>query len=135
MNRSMQRVTEEIANTLVQEMASPLATANPASGGVVDLLVQQLGEDVLRRLDRTSWRARPADGGIEERLGKMERALDRLVSSGGDADEDEVSNRTTSFPNLKYAKPKYQGVESLLNYMEKGGGEGGLKLVIMNFND
>jgi hypothetical protein len=131
----MQRVTEDISNTLVQEIGSPLATANPAAAGIVDLLVQQMGDEVLRRLDRTSWRARPADGGIEERLRRMERALDRLVSSEGDADEDEVSNRATSFPNLKYAKPKYQGVQSLLNYMEKGGGEGGMKLVIMNFND
>lgn len=135
MNKALQRVTDEIANTLVQEMASPQAPANPVSGGVVDLLVQQLGEDVLRRLDGTSRRARPADEGIEGRLRRMERTLNRLVSSGGDADEDEAGNSTTSFPNLKYAKPKYQGVESLLNYMEKGGGEGGLKLVIMNFND
>lgn len=135
MNRALEGVAQDIANTLVQEMAGPLAPANPASSGVVDLLIQQLGEDVVRRLDQVRWGPRPADGGMEERLLKLEQKLDRLIDGGGDADEDEVSNRTTSFPNLKYAKPKYHKVESLLNYMEKGGGEGGLKLVIMNFND
>ena len=36
---------------------------------------------------------------------------------------------------LKYAKSKYQNVESLLNYIETKEDEGGIKLVIMNFND
>jgi len=40
------------------------------------------------------------------------------------------------YPNLKYRKPKYKNVESILNYVESEGGSGEIiKLVIMNFND
>ena len=40
------------------------------------------------------------------------------------------------FPNLKYRKPKYKNVESILKYVEdEDGPSGGVKLVIMNFND
>ncbi|MFH1428028.1 MAG: hypothetical protein ABIG60_05925 [Patescibacteria group bacterium] len=40
------------------------------------------------------------------------------------------------YPNLKYRKPKYKNVESILNYVETEGGSGEkIKLVIMNFND
>ena len=41
----------------------------------------------------------------------------------------------TSFPNLKYAKSKYKDMESVLKYVEQDQEKGGLKLVIMNFND
>lgn len=40
------------------------------------------------------------------------------------------------FPNLKYRKPKYKNVESVLKYVEsEKDDKGGVKLVIMNFND
>ena len=40
------------------------------------------------------------------------------------------------FPNLKYRKPKYKNVESVLKYVESEKDDtGGVKLVIMNFND
>ena len=40
------------------------------------------------------------------------------------------------FPNLKYRKPKYKNVESILNYVESNEDDkAGVKLVIMNFND
>lgn len=39
------------------------------------------------------------------------------------------------FPNLKYRKPKYKNVESVLKYVEGEEGANGIKLVIMNFND
>jgi hypothetical protein len=46
-----------------------------------------------------------------------------------------VHDGRTSFPNLKYAKPKYKNVESVLKYIEDSQDTGGFKLVIMNFND
>ena len=50
-------------------------------------------------------------------------------------DDGGAKEGSSSFPNLKYAMPKYNNVESLLNYVEKGEEQGGLKRVIMNFND
>ena len=41
----------------------------------------------------------------------------------------------TDLSNLKYGKSKYKNVESLLNYIETKEADGGIKLVIMNFND
>lgn len=39
------------------------------------------------------------------------------------------------YPNLKYRKPKYKDVESILKYNEDEDDKSGVKLVIMNFND
>ena len=40
------------------------------------------------------------------------------------------------FPNLKYAKPKYSNVSELIKYVESDKPqEGGVKIIIMNFND
>lgn len=40
------------------------------------------------------------------------------------------------YPNLKYRKPKYKDTGDILKYIESDGpGTGGVKLVIMNFND
>ena len=40
------------------------------------------------------------------------------------------------FPNLKYAKPKYSNVSELIKYVESDKPqEGGIKIIIMNFND
>jgi len=40
------------------------------------------------------------------------------------------------FPNLKYAKPKYENVSELIKFVESDQPqEGGVKIIIMNFND
>lgn len=40
------------------------------------------------------------------------------------------------FPNLKYNKPKYSNVSELIKYVESDKPqEGGIRLIIMNFND
>jgi hypothetical protein len=76
----------------------------------------------------------------EQGLAKAEKKLEKLNKKllgekQNDNDEDEVKNTDSSFPNLKYARPKYKNVDSVLKYIE-GQEEGkGVKLVIMNFND
>ena len=67
-----------------------------------------------------------------DRLLEVEKKLERLSA---ELDFDPGKAGGTNLPNLKYAKSKYQDVESLLNYVGKGDDQGGLKLVIMNFND
>lgn len=39
------------------------------------------------------------------------------------------------YPNLKYAKAKYENVNEVMKYIESEGGADGIKIVIMNFND
>lgn len=47
----------------------------------------------------------------------------------------EAEDTRVIYPNLKYAKPKYQNVSEILKYVESKEDKGGVKLVIMNFND
>lgn len=47
-----------------------------------------------------------------------------------------IAREDAHYPNLKYRKPKYEHVESILKYVETPEEKGqGVKLVIMNFND
>ena len=39
------------------------------------------------------------------------------------------------YPNLKYAKAKYENVQEVMKYIESDGSGDGIKIVIMNFND
>jgi len=81
---------------------------------------------------KTSTGAAPMDTGVQARIGALETQLEALAKRITEAFQ---SGEGTNLPNLKYAKPKYQNVESLLNYIESKDDEGGVKLVIMNFND
>ena len=77
--------------------------------------------------------------GLQIGLGTVEETAEverhRARQGEEDDDEDEVEGSGSSYPNLKYAKPKYKNVESVLKYVESDEDRGGLKLVIMNFND
>lgn len=75
---------------------------------------------------------------IQSALAKVEEKLNRALnlSVDNDDDDDDLSDPRVNFPNLKYAKPKYKNMESVLKYIESDDGRsGGVKLVIMNFND
>lgn len=75
---------------------------------------------------------------IQSALAKAEEKLNRALSLSvdNDDDDDDLSDPRANFPNLKYAKPKYKNMESVLKYIESDDGRsGGVKLVIMNFND
>lgn len=72
--------------------------------------------------------------GLMKAEGKLTTILEKgLTDSLGD--EDEVKGTQAKYPNLKYMKPKYANVESILKYVESKDDQGGVKLVIMNFND
>lgn len=127
-------MAREISHGLINEIeAQPLPT--PAATGVVDLLFQHLADEVVKQIDTS----RQGDLAVEE-LGSRLQALETKVGSllstrDADDDEDEVNGTGSALPNLKYAKPKYKGVDSVLKYIEGDDDKGGVKLVIMNFND
>ncbi len=71
---------------------------------------------------------------------KLEKVLSKLAKAGqddddDDDDDDDEDDGRSRFPNLKYAQPKYQNLESVIKHVESNDGKGGFKLVIMNFND
>ena len=133
MKRSFKGIAREISQGLVSEMSARRVVDNSPTSGVVQVLLQQLTDEVLRQVEEDSSEAALLEG-LETRLQRLETRLEKLAGAD-DQDEDEVEARGSSLPNLKYAKPKYKDVESLLNYIESGDDKGGLKLVIMNFND
>ena len=132
MNKALQGVTDQIAGTLIHEIAGDQQVARPPYQDMVDRLARMMGEEVAAWMERIN-----ADTGTEvkavlDRLLEVEKKLEKLSS---ELDSVSAKEGSSSFPNLKYAKSKYQNVESLLNYVESGEDQGGLKLVIMNFND
>ena len=67
---------------------------------------------------------------------KIGRALNASVDNDDDDDNDDDEPKLSDrLPNLKYAKQKYENMESVLKYVESPDDKGGVKLVIMNFND
>ncbi len=132
MKKLLQDMAEEIARGLVQEMGSYRPVAKPASTGIVDLLLPRIAQEVVRQLDSMNSSASSYNEDLEDRLLELGRRRKRQGSRFSDAfaspDED-------AFPNPGDAKAKYKNVESFMNYLESAESEGGIKLVIMNFND
>ena len=136
MNRKLRRdLGQEIAERMVREMASDQRTETPEPASSVDVLLQQLATSVVGLLREAGSRQPTTDPGFEARLQKAERRLAKLASVEGDDDDDGPDGSWEGTPNLKYAKPKYKDVESVLKYVEDEGCGGSIKLVIMNFND
>ncbi len=132
LHRALQSLAEEIARSLVQEVESCRVVAKPASAGVVDLLLPQLAEEVVRQLGTVSRITDSSSEDFEDRLLEVERKLKNLALGVPDIVGDQDGS---TLGNLKYAKSKYKNVESLMNYIESSKREDGVKLVIMNFND
>ncbi len=132
MKKLLQDMVEEIARGLVQEMGSSRPVAKPASTGIVDLLLPRIAQEVVRQLDSMNSSASSYNEDLEDRLLELGRRRKRRGSRFSDAfaglDEDDL-------PNPENAKAKYKNVESFMNYLESAESEGGVKLVIMNFND
>ena len=132
MNKALQGVADQIAGELIHEITGDRQVATPPYQHMVDRLTRKLGEEVATWIERIN-----ADTGTEVRalLGRLLEVEKKLEKLSSGLDSASATEGRSSFPNLKYAKPKYHNVESLLNYVESGEDQGGLKLVIMNFND
>lgn len=142
MKKVVQGVVQEITHSLVLEIESHQLVEGSASLSIIDLLLQQLVKEVVGQLkEANAGQGLPDEDleakfqKVESKLQKVERKLAKLGLTGQDDDEDEVAGTGSSFPNLKYAKPKYKNIESILKYVETDEDKGGVKLVIMNFND
>ncbi len=155
MNKALDAVAREISNGLALEISSHPDGEKVSAATIVGLLLQHLDGAVVRRLfeansptlsrvsmspdlsghHRTGRGVSEEERGLEERLERVEQKLERLaIRAQAGAEEAKASGEST-FPNLKYAKPKYKNMESVLKYVEGEEEKGGVKLVIMNFND
>ena len=134
MNKAFQGIADNIAGTLIKEIVGNGQVARPPYQDMVDRLARTVGEEVAAWIEKVNADTSTEVRAVLDRLLEVEKKLAKL-SSELDSDSESESEGSTRLPNLKYAKSKYRNVESLLNYVEKGEDQGGLKLVIMNFND
>ena len=95
---------------------------------------RRLVRNILRDGQRSARVASPGSGSLSylEAMVKLARRL----SDDDDGDNDGDGDLKSPFPNLKYAMPKYNNVDSIVKHVGNGdGGEDGVKVTIMNFND
>ena len=127
-------LSKTLLNAAAKEIAEGLAPgmrregpATDPTAQVVDILLERLSTNVAGLLRQAELRgvSGPTASGLQRSASHRD-----LVdgAAGGEA-------TGGTFPNLKYAKPKYQNMESVLKYIEQAQDTGGFKLVIMNFND
>ena len=133
---TMQALAEEIALGLAREIRSHQAPTQPTVPRAIDQFVDQVAQEVVGRLDNGDLNgdlAVPANAQrLLQRLEQVESKLEKLTSGIRNALQEGTVTQT---PALVGDGAKYQNIESLLKYIETPDGEGGVKLVIMNFND
>ena len=133
---ALHSLVEEIAEGLFQEIKNSSSEDVPGVAKLSDELASTVAEEVAMAVTQRlpmPISGSAADGtGFRARFAVVESRLDKLIKGSRESSK---GDSPASQPNLKYAKSKYQNVESLLNYIETKEAEGGIKLVIMNFND
>ena len=137
-------LAQEIAEALSMELRGVQRDQPAGYDTIVDLLLNHLAAKVVALMKEEQVERDPGepstDTATETRLARAERSVEPLRIDDSDNGKDEQDAEdddppTIRLPNLKYAKPKYKNVESVLKYIEGDEDRGGLKLVIMNFND
>ena len=134
-NSALEIIADDIAAGLMQEMHIANGDDPAGYGNIVELLLQRLSKNVVALMKDVDSGEIDHDETTEARLWKAEQKLQKLLTGDGDGDEDEVEGNGSHLPNLKYARPKYKNIESVLKYVDRDEDTGGVKLVIMNFND
>ena len=129
---TLQALADDIAIGLAREIRSHQVAAQPTAPKGIEQFVDQVAQEVVGRLDSGDL-AVPANAQrLLQRLEQVESRLEKLTSGIRSAFQE---GTVTKPPALDGDGAKYRNVESLLKYIETPDGEGGVKLVIMNFND
>ena len=135
MNENLVRlIAGDIARDLMKEVERASPPAKPRSATIVDVLLRELADKVAVLLGDFTTAGAVRDMRVEAALQKADGKLERAAIKALDDNEGEA-RVASSLPNLKYAKPKYNNVESILKYVEAEDDGRGVKLIIMNFND
>ena len=136
LQNALHSLVDEIADGLIREIKTRSSEGVPGEAKAADefasIVAKEIAMEVTQRLPNPISTPTTAGHGVQRRLAALESRLEKLT---GGSRESSKGDPESGLPNLKYAKSKYQNVESLLNYIETKEAEGGIKLVIMNFND
>ncbi len=126
-SRDIVRGVMEVLEQLDDEPAPHVSN----NGSFKKRLVRNILRDVQREAKTTS----PENGSLSNIEAMVNLA--RRLSDDDDGDDDDGGDDSKSlFPNLKYAMPKYNNVDSIVKHNGNGdGGEDAVRVTIMNFND
>jgi len=144
----MGRLKNAVATNIASDLASRLKIEKNDDSKFLKLfsklIVKEMVRQLLKEADKNPEGVKAvfanSPGSVKTTKGlmKAEGKLTKIMEKGFTnslSDEEEVKGTQTQYPNLKYMKPKYDNVESILKYVESKDDQGGVKLVIMNFND
>ena len=122
----MRVLADDIALGLVEKLQRRKAVS-PRSG---EMLLDEVAEELGRPQDIVQTSAISEQQVLLRRLQRVEKTLEKLaarIRSG--------PTETGVESNSGEEGSKYQNVDTLLKYVDDSGADGGVKLVIMNFND
>ena len=132
MKRPMKLLADDIAFGLARELRSKRAEVEPHRPKFFDLIVEEVTQQVVNALGTGDLVPRTVEQQRALRLREIDDKLDGLDSRIRSATQVEIDDDSS---DLAEEVAKYQNIESLIKYMENSDGEGGVRLVIMNFND
>lgn len=149
-NKILQEIRNELASTLLFDFkkSEPVREINIEKNSVWQMLIEELAPQVAKEIKKELREEdllkdkkivinnKNTEKGLIKAEEKLEKVMRKLSGEQAeDEDEDEIKDTGSNYPNLKYAKPKYKNMESVLKYIESNDDNGGVKLIIMNFND
>ena len=126
----MRVLADDIALGLVEELQRRKAVPVPPAPSARDMLAQRLARETVSQLDMVQTGTSPEQQVLLLRLQRVEKTLEKLAARIRSA-----APETADRSNDSEEGSKYQNVDTLLKYVDASGAEGGVKLVIMNFND
>lgn len=126
----MRALVDDIALGLVEELQRRKAVPIPPASSARGMFVEQLAQESVGQLDMVPTGRSSERQVLLERLQQVESTLQTLAAQIRleQAESEDESNHGEE-------GSKYQNVDTLLKYVDGPGAEGGVKLVIMNFND
>ena len=132
MKKGLRVLADDIAIGLAQELRGQRERTKPSRPSIADSLVERVANEVLERLNGGQTSLNFGDESPLERLEQVEEKLERLTAGFRGPVLERLAGDESA---LDEEGAKYQNVDSLIKYMESSESGGGIKLVIMNFND
>ena len=132
MKKGFRMFADDIALGLARELRGQDERTKRGRYGIADSLVDRVAEEVFERINGGQISPNFGDESPLERLEQVEEKLERLTSGFRGAVLQRIAGDESDSDG---EGAKYQNVDSLIKYMESSESGGGLKLVIMNFND
>ena len=126
----MRVLADDIALGLVKEWRQRRAVPVRRAPTAREILIDQVAQESVVRQDNVQTGALSERQILLQRLQQVEGTLEKLATRIRSQQGDSAVGS-----DIAGEGSKYQNVETMLKYVDGSGAEGGVKLVIMNFND